>query len=344
MTQHRSRRKVVLTDGFRQPYVERLVELYQRSHPCTEFRPLRVREMMQGHPPTVVHIQWIDPVFRRPGLPEVGLHAMRLVGIVAMARIRGARLVWTAHNLIGKGHRFRYLDRLLRSILAVAVHRVVVLNETAGPLVVGELLGPVRPIARRKVALVPHPLLRRDHGQPVARDRARACLGIETNMPLVSYMPGANQSDRGVEIGDLSRRYQVLRVDRNSSHSGISASPDGWTYHGRPSDLDYGLILCATDAIVLTDERALGSATIHTAAQYRRPVITPRCPAASELARAGGAVELAGSVSADAIAGALRVLLRRPPSSLDHAFETFEAAHADPIVEQALDAVYSPQR
>jgi hypothetical protein len=273
-------------------------------------------------------------------LPVVLLRAAKLVATLALLRARGIDVVWTCHNLSGKGHRRRLIDVQLRTIVSLLSRRVVVLNPGAAAAVVAELPAPLRGRIAARTVLVPMPMLDVDHGPVTDRATARRALGIAPSQTLLAYLPGANQPDHLSRFGSRGRGFQVLAVDRRGS-GGIRPSEHGWTFGGRPTDDEYGQLVCAADAVVLGDERALASMTLHAAVTYRRAVISPTCPAVAELAELGAAVTTDGPLDRRSVVAAVAALDRLRPEDLSRAFECFEARHADQVVAGALDDLYA---
>jgi hypothetical protein len=252
--------------------------------------------------------------------------------------------VWTAHNLIGKSHRYRRIDRFLRSVISLVADRVVLLNIEAQAPFVAELLPAVRPRVIRKIRHVPIPMAEPDRGPRIARSIAKRELGVVEGRVLVAYLPGAHQEDCSRRFADGGDRFDILLVERSAEVSGIAATRDGWVYSGRPDDETYGRILDACDVVVLSDPRALASLTLHAAVSRRRAVVSPDCPAVAELAQLGGAAIIRGPLTADGVAAALLELRGLLDSDDTTPFEQFEAAHSGTVVAGRLADVYGIRR
>jgi hypothetical protein len=176
-----------------------------------------------------------------------------------------------------------------------------------------------------------------DHGPRLSKCDARAALGIQTSLPLFAYFVGANQEDRVAEVRDSTNRYEVISLRRTVERKGLQRVVGGWEFLGQPSDEEYGTLMCAADGVLLSDERAFGSMTLHAAVALRRPVIGPVCPALEELAGLGGAVGVDGPLTPERILAAFHELERRAAVS---AFVDFERRHEDSCVAHALAQVY----
>ena len=323
------------------PYLRRLVEIGRdRCDGITFVERGGIRQLAGLPRPAAFHLQWINVGMGTERLPVVLVRTAKLLTMLVVLRLRGVAVIWTCHNLSGKGHRRRRLDVQVRSIVSLLARRVAVLNPEATAAVVAELPAPIRVRIAGRTVHLPMPMLDLDHGPALDRASARRALGITPSQPLLVYLPGANQPDHLARFGSRGQGFQVLTVDR-SADGGIQPSEHGWTFGGRPSDEEYGQLVCAADAVVLADERALASMTLHTAVAYRRPVISPACPAVAELADLGGAVTTVGPLGPGSVAVAVGELDRLPPGSLARAFEQFESRHADDVVARSLGDRYA---
>ena len=94
--------------------------------------------------PDVVHVHWPEQLVRTGDARALAYDAAKLLLLLAAARLRGAVLVWTAHNL--RPHESRH-QRLMDAFLALFVAQV--------DLVIGLTAGSRAPLIAR------HPLLKR---------------------------------------------------------------------------------------------------------------------------------------------------------------------------------------
>jgi hypothetical protein len=335
---------VVVAIRSNHPYTRRIVDIGRARCPGTRFvEPGEGAGLLRMSRPSTFHLQWINIGLRTEPRRTVAWRATKLTVLLVLLRARRTKVLWTCHNLSGKGHSSTSRDKLVRTAVMLLSHEVVVLNREAREPVLTEVPRPLRPRVADRLVHVPMPILGLDHGPAMDAEAARRELGIVATQPLLAYLPGANQVDDLERFGCRGDGFDVLSVDRGAT-GGLRRTPHGWTYFGRPTDAEYGLLICASDAVVLADERALASMTLHTAVAYRRPVIAPSCPAAAELARLGAASTIAGPLGPQSVRDAIDTLRRRTPESIADGFSAFEAAHADEVVGDALEALYCPDR
>jgi len=329
----------VYTEQLRHPFVRRTASILEAEFPNLVTRPWASDRwrLLMGAGPAVLHLHWIDFLLRRNSASRALLGVTRLLAFVLALRLRGVPTVWTIHNGIGKGHGRRTLDRIVRSLLALLCSRFIVLNRGAVRLAAAELFSPVRGRFLARVRVVPHPMLTVDHGPLRGRREARSALGIVTEVPLIAYLQGAHQPDLADLLIDGQGRYELLTARRTAAPAPMKRLPGCWEFRGEPNDVEYGLLICAADAILLTEPRAFASGTLHIAVELRRPIISPASPSVEELSRLGGAVQIRGPLSVDSVAEAVERLSELRP---DRAFAEFENHHSDRRVAKAMARVY----
>lgn len=321
----------IYSDHTHQPYPQRMSEIVRSRNPRVRFEPwLRSRwKIFLGPRPAAIQIQWFDVFPRRDSALRAISGALRMTGFLVLARSAGIGTLVIFHNPVGKGHNRIILDRTLRSALVAIGQSFVVLNPEALEVVSNEIAPPLRRKFLKRAFVVPHPCRIVDHGRPMRTGEARAQLAIESRQPIIVQIPGANQPLPSWSLEDSEGRYSLLRLERSDEPLVIHQTPRGFLAKGRPTDEEFGLMISAADAVVLTDPRAFGSATLHAAVDLGRPVIAPECPATRELGELGAAVLTAGVPTCDTVSEALRVLEGK---DLTRAFEMFKERHRDEVV------------
>jgi hypothetical protein len=238
---------------------------------------------------------------------------------------------------VGKGHNNILLERLLLHGLVILCARFIVLTSGALTEVERQLMRPFHRTFRNRTTVIPHPNHIRDHGPQIPKEEARRQLGIQTSAPVVAYLQGANQRDRSLQLADPLRRYGLLTIDRTSEGHQLKPNPAGWTYNGRAPDHAYGQLISASDAVLLVEDGAFASTTLHVATEMGRPLIGVPCPALTDLAAVGGAVEIPGELDPDSIATAL---MKLPTDDLDRNLTRFHEAHSDEVIAPLIKQAY----
>ena len=327
------------------PYVGRTVELLASWDSSLEFQtPPPISRLLFGRrPPVAWNVQWIDVIFRRKSAFQAWLHATKFVAAVLLARLRGVRIIWTCHNLSGKAHGRVRLDRAIRGFMTLNSSSVIVLSQGAVEAAANDLPRAVQGRFRKRVVVVPLPLLDLGHGCVTERSQARQDIGLSTSRPLLTYLPGANQEDVSKELVDPQGRYDLLIVDRTTHWTGTRLTTLGWVFGGRPNDSEYGMIISASDAVLLTDGRALGSMTAQAVNQLERPLIGPSCPVVDEIVELGGAIRLDGALNGHSVSAAYAELdkcLANGTVDLTVAGQAYRQLHSDDAVCRALVSAY----
>lgn len=332
------RNYTIYSDQLSQPYVRRMAEIVTDRFAGIKFEPwgpLGWRIIFAPRP-AAIQVQWFDVILRRKSKALTLSGILKMILFLSLLRLFGIRVVVIFHNPAGKGHDRIGLDRCLRSFLVLVGSAFVVLNSDAIGVVSSEVLRPSRGRFGRRVVVVPHPYRIVDHRSVASKADARDRLGLDVSAPLVVHVPGANQAPVEGSLIDESGRYELLTLERGKAPLTIVRESSRYIARGKVSDEEFGLLIKAADALLLTDSRAFGSATLHAAVDLGTPVISPPSPSVSELAELGGAVLLPESISPDSIAFAIDEIDSR---ELRDAFLEFERRHSDMVVASAAERV-----
>jgi len=144
--------------------------------------------------PDVVHVHWPEQLVRTDAARRLAYDAAKLLALIAAARLRGAVLVWTAHNL--RPHEPRH-QRLMDAFLALFVAQV--------DLVIGLTAASRAPLVAR------HPLLRRRPFVVVAHGHYRdAYVGGERDRAASRRRLGLAPARRTLLTLGYVRRYKNI--------------------------------------------------------------------------------------------------------------------------------------
>lgn len=331
----------VFVGQYDHPFVQRTTEILRCRCPNLVIRKtegLWLPARTTGR--VVLHLQWIDAALRQRSLLGAVKSTLVLISYVLALRLLGVRTVWTIHNPVCKGHNRRQLDRALRTALTATCSQFIVLNEGAVGITEEDLHPAVRSRFRQRVHCVPMPMAMNNHGDVMSTDDARTRLAIGPKVPLLVYLAGHNQADRSADLRDPLGRYELISLHRDGNGdgaSGLHRVAGGWEFRGRPSDEEYGLLISSGDAVVMAEDSAFGSMTLHTAVELRRPVISVPCPAAEGLEALGGAAWIQDELCPDSVWSAWE---RLDLHSAHVAFRAFEERHSDEHVAGSLGAAY----
>lgn len=255
--------------------------------------PSEVRERLD-----VLHIHWPEQVFwRRGGRIRKLFHALTVLRAIARMRSGGTKVVWMVHNL--QPHDLKGPRRLMWPFIESSILRSCDAFMTLSPATVGVVRNKFPQLASKPAAAALHPLYPREPDLP---DRA-ACRQ-KVSLPAegkVFALLGLIRPYKGTEAliqafsatGDANARLLIAGRAESPDYAErirAMAAPDRRIVTNLQflSDRDFAICLLAADALVLPYTGYLHSGAFAHALSYARPVITPACPFANDMAEAVG--------------------------------------------------------
>ncbi len=285
------------------PYVRLLIAaLEDEGASVVDFSPRSVPSC------DIVHVHWPEWVLDAPRRPAALARIIRLLGALARARRRGARLVWTVHNLgahDSAGGRFGW------SGFTRQVDGFISLTEAA--------VEPARsrfpPLADVPGFVIPHGHYRDAYPNTVSRSEARSSLDLPPSATVGLFL---GQVRRYKNVPALLRTF--ARVGARDDGAGRDqAARDGADHRlivaGRPANdalrqecvaaggddprlqlrLDFvpphevQYLMAAADVVILPYRETLNSGAALLALSFDRPVLAPAAGAFVDLERRLGA-------------------------------------------------------
>ena len=281
--------------------------------------------------PDVVHVHWPEQLVRSHDARALAYDAGKLLLLLAAARLRGAVLIWTAHNL--QPHESRH-KRLMEAFLALFVAQVdLVIGLTAGSRALLVTRYPL--LKRRPFVVVPHGHYREaysggDRDKAASRRRLGLAPARRTLLTLGNvrrYKNIADVVDAFVRTRESDAQLAVVgRVGSQTLGEEIEAARAGdERVHLRLSAATPDEVVtwhAAADVVVLAynASSSLNSGAALLALSLDRPVVMPDGPSARELRDQVGAewvIPVQGDAS-DFLAAALCVTTPAARPSLDH--------------------------
>lgn len=268
---------------------------------CADFRgrwPL-LSAMSARQWPRVLHLHWTHQLIVSPNRWRGYAKGLRFLAELAVLRLKGTRLVWTAHNLIEHERTQPRWERLVTGVAIRCFHRVVVHCEQAGEAM-RHFYGERR--LRRKLAVVPHGHYVGAYPDEIGRDEARRHLGLDDDDRVFLHL-GQIRPYKGVfdlleafvRVPDAKARLLIA-----GKAWGQDTADDIRLYAWKDSRVrahlgfvDDALLPCylkAADVVVLPYRDVLTSGTAMLAMSYARAVIMPRCGCAEEMLDAHGGI------------------------------------------------------
>lgn len=237
------------------------------------------------------HVHWPDDFlsYRSPGVAVVYVVTELLLMLVA--RLRGANIVWTIHDLGPHESPHPWLERLFWPLFLPLVDGVITLSEYAWTAAV-EAFPVLRSVPN---AVVPHGHYRPAYPAPVTKEEARGEWKIPEDVSVVSFV-GRIRPYKNVEhlvrtVRQVSVEDLRLLVAGNPSSEEVerriraaAADDDRVRLHLRfIPEARIPSLLGATDLVILPYEDILHSGSALLALSFDRPVLVPNEGAMAEL-------------------------------------------------------------
>ncbi len=245
----------------------------------------------------VWHVHWPDDFLSYPSLATATAYVAAELLLFAWARARGARLVWTVHDLGPHESRHPKLERLFWRLFRPMVDGIVTLSRVAEK----KTLARFPSLHRVPRAVVPHGHYRPAYPDPVPQSKARRTLDVPHEARLATFI------GRVRPYKNVPRLIEAFRAwDDNEARLLIAGNPVSETLKGEilnaaegdgriRTDLRFiendemATVLGAADLIVLPYDHILQSGTALLALSFDRPVLVPDRGAMSELQAEVGA-------------------------------------------------------
>lgn len=285
------------------------------------------------------HAHWPDGALTRGGTLRAAAGAGALLTLTVLARARGARVIWTVHNLRSHAPVAPALERAFWRGWTRLVDGTIHLGESARR----SAFDAFPSLARRPSFVVPHPHYRAAYAPVPERADARAAIGLPTGGRVVVYF-GRIRAYKAVPA--LVRAFRTL-IDADARLV-VAGEPESDALDREVrdaaagddrvvlrlqhvADRDVPAIVGAADLVALPYTELLNSGAALLALSMGRPVFVPEAGAMSDLRDAVGPrwVHLApGSVTTESLRAALAIAVAErpaPPAPLD-AFSPAEVA------------------
>ena len=241
----------------------------------------------------IVHLHWPDGVLNsRHGLVAAARVAY-LVAQLLFAKARGAKVVWTVHNLQAHNTSYPRVERALWRAFVPLVDAAISLSHSGLELACQRFPA----LARKSHFVVPHGHYRGCYENGCSRVEARTRLGLPMDMPVVGF------------VGQIKPYKNVPTLLRAFLDRSTGSSPASLLIAGKPGDaalaaelaslaagrsdvaLRFGhiadhemqVMLNACDLAVFPYREILNSGSAILALSFDRPVLVPAKGAMAEL-------------------------------------------------------------
>lgn len=278
------------------PYNSRLYSgLSARGVRIDEYHPLR--GLLGCY--DVFHVHWPESTFNA-SLVEAIATTETLLRATDRLRRRGAKVLWTAHNLQAHERRFPARERAFWQAFVPRLDAVIALSETG--LAAARARFPE--LGDRPGFVVPHHHYRGEHPDDVDRVQARARLGLDSDRRVVLFF------GRVLEYKNVPALVRLVRALRRATGYGdvtllVAGAPRDGGVERRVREAAAGdpatvlhlefvpkervqLYFRAADLVVLPYREIFNSGSAVLALGFDRSVVLPRHGAGGELVQSVG--------------------------------------------------------
>ena len=277
------------------PYLDLL---YAHMPPWVDIRrprPARhgIARLLRGEGPALLHLHFFDELCQRPGRVDTAVRTLGFIALLRAMRLRGVRLVWTAHNATP--------HETLHPGWASLVYRYVARQADA---IIAHGRAPARELLSRYPAPRPPFVVPQGNyvglgGPMLDRREARRALGLHEDVPILLAL-GTLRRYKGIErlldaFADLPRGVAELLIVggvKTPEYAAELAQRVERTTGARlvarhVPDAELGRYLGAADVVVLPYTHLLTSGILLWSMSYARAVVAPAFAPVAELARDG---------------------------------------------------------
>jgi beta-1,4-mannosyltransferase len=238
---------------------------------------MRAGDVIQIHWPSFLYY---DPNSRLRTLANI----LRMRIVLGLARRRGARVVWTAHNLYPHdGGDSLWAHRAVRRYIARIAERVFVHGPNACKIVAHEF-----GIGAERIVDIPHGNWIEQYAAPPARDTARTRLGIPSSTFVYGFV-GTCKPYKNLDLlletfARIEGDAMLLVAGHFQSDSYRAAITELVRRHGQNrvrfeprflSEEEIPVYLSTVDALVIPYSEILTSGSAMLGLSFGRPVIAP---------------------------------------------------------------------
>lgn len=270
----------------------------------------------------VTHVHWPESVFNHT-LPEAWITTESLLVALGRARARGAKVLWTVHNLRAHERRHPVAEARFRDRYFELLDGIVTLSEAGREAAVATYPR----LAALPSWVVPHPHYRGRYPDTMSRAQARQSLGVSNDTRVLlnfgRVFEYKNLPALFAAVKQQSAQDWLVIVAGRPRSAELAAQLEREARVDPRIRLDFEFIgdesvqryFRAADVVVLPYREILNSGTALLALSFDRPVLLPRAGAGAELTRRIGGdwvYTYEGELGAADVAAALSAGQRLP--------------------------------
>ena len=239
----------------------------------------------------ILHIHWPDYQLAAKSAPYAALRCLAFFAVLAIIKLRGARIVWTVHNICSHEHFHPRLEIILWSLFLPLLDGAIYLTETSRC----EAVAAHPALGKVPAAVIQHGDYRSIYPDTLDRAGARARLGLLDDVAVALAFGMVRPYKR---LADLIQVFKRTRRD-NLRLLIAGMSPDASLtreLHAAAAgdarillnldfvaDEEVQVWLKAADLLVLNHLDILNSGALLLGLSFDRPVLAPRLAVLEEL-------------------------------------------------------------
>lgn len=260
--------------------------------------------------PHLIHVHWPDLRLGHPSRIKALWGSLRLLLLVDLARLGGARLLWTVHNLQPHEKRHPRLVAWFYARWLARIDGLLHLSESGARLAAETWAIP----ARVHQVVVPHPHYRGCYPDTCSRTSARTRLGLPQTARVLVFLgqirayknvPALIAAWRACAAAEV---HLVIAGSRGREVAPLTPEPGLHIYERFIPDSELQYFYRAADLAVFPYQDILNSGSAICALSFDCPVLVPDRGAMGDLAEqigSGWVRRYAGALDAEALRQAL---------------------------------------
>lgn len=238
------------------------------------------------------HMHWPESALYRDDAVQAMTGVVKMLGITHMLRLRGAKAVWTVHNLQTHETLHPRLEPLFWKAFTRSIDGTISLSRAAQ----GVALRRFPALENRAVRVIPHGHYRRVYPNETDKEEARRQLDVPPTSRVITFF-GAIRRYKNIPglirtFSQLSDPEVRLLIAGRPHERDVSQAVRDAARHDERVQLaieeyvpeqDVQLYLNAADLVVLPYEAILNSGSALLALSFDRPVLVPHLGSLPEL-------------------------------------------------------------
>ncbi len=274
------------------PYQRALVEGLESENVRVAFSQFHGRlpllhALRQHGPVDVMHLHWTHRLVVGRSMGNTLYRTVRFLAELAIIRLRGIRIVWTAHNLVDHEKSYSSVELFANALAARFYNGIIVHCPSASEIVSDAFKLPAS--YARKFTAIPHGSFIGIYDDSMTREEARARLQLEENAPVFIHFGQIREYKGAFDLLDAFEKLDAPHArlviagkpwDENIANrlqERARRDPRVRVFLGFVPDELVQCYLKAADVVVLPYQDILTSGSAILAMSFGKTVIMPRC-------------------------------------------------------------------